>query len=134
MALVQFSAFCAPVAAKGRAEWFAAPAQSCVLHRQARVTQKRQQSTRRTGQVTLPFEVIRFSAWASSSPGALQEEGHAESGHDLRPAPCPWGWDARQRRGMLRKVPWECAELLCHPGALQRSFGHQAPERDAPGV
>lgn len=87
MALVQFSAFCAPVAAKGRAERFAVPAQSCMLRRQAGVTQKQQQSTRRTGQVTLPFEVIRFSAWASSSPGALQEEGHGESGQDPHPVP-----------------------------------------------
>lgn len=87
MALVQFSAFCAPVAAKGRAEQFAVPAQSCTLRRQVGVTQKRWQSTYRMGQVTLPFEVIRFSAWASSSPGALQEEGHSESGQDLHTLP-----------------------------------------------
>ena len=74
MALVQFSAFCAPVAAKGRAERFAAPAQSCVLRGQAAATQKRRQSTRRTGNLTVGGDqVLGLSLlipWSSARRGA----------------------------------------------------------------
>lgn len=49
MALVQFSAFCAPVAVKRRAEWFAEPEQ-----RHSPIQHTRHKAA-------LPFEVIRFS-------------------------------------------------------------------------
>lgn len=51
-----------PLLQREEQEWFAAPAQSYVLRRQASATQKQWQSTHGTGQATLPFEVIRFSA------------------------------------------------------------------------
>lgn len=52
VALVQFSAFCAPVAGKGRAEQLAVPTWSPVPHEQAAAA----------AGVALPLEVIRFSA------------------------------------------------------------------------